>query len=283
MRERGIDGGGRSAWICRQPAGDDRLAGQRATAHADTRAGQAGWRLVRIPAALTAVRRSLKKRGWRGIAMLAVSKLYDRLFDARYGTDTHTWVELPDMGGTGAILEHALPYRPTDVLALRKLFRALDLSPGRVLVDFGCGKARVLMVGAQFGFRGLRGVEFSAGLCEVARRNIARYRESAGVSAEFEIVHGDAAEYVVREDEDVFFLFNPFDDVVVRRVMDNISRSYRAQPRHMLLIYRRPVHEACITDNTPFEKAGTHLFWGSDFAVFEAAAAPVNPESADES
>jgi SAM-dependent methyltransferase len=217
--------------------------------------------------------RAIRRRGWRGMAGLAISKLYDALFDLRYGTDTVSWQEVTSLTGTVGDVAHALHYQPTDVIALRKLLRLLDLEPGRVLVDFGSGKGRVLMVAAPFGFGALRGVEFSAGLCDIARRNIERFRAKTPWSVDFEVLHGDASEYQVRDDEDVFFLFNPFDDYILRRVMENISRSFEATPRPMLLLYRNPVYEACVTDNSPFEKVASHVLWGSDFAVFEAGRA----------
>jgi SAM-dependent methyltransferase len=218
--------------------------------------------------------RAIRRRGWRGVAGLAISKLYDYLFDVRFGTDTMSWEDVANLTGTVGDISHAHHYQPTDVIPLRKLLRSLDLAPGRVLVDFGSGKGRVLMVAAPFGFRALRGVEFSAGLCEIARANVERFRTKAGCRADFEIIHGDAAEYDVRDDEDVFFLFNPFDGHVLGRVVKNISRSFQARPRPMLLIYRKPIYEACITENSPFAKVASHDFWGSDFAVFRAGPAP---------
>jgi SAM-dependent methyltransferase len=214
--------------------------------------------------------RAIRRRGWRGTAGLAISKLYDALFDLRYGTDTVSWQEVASLTGTVGDLAHALHYQPTDVIPLQKLLRLLDLEPGRVLVDFGSGKGRVLMVAAPFGFRALRGVEFSAGLCDIARRNIERYRARTPWHVDFEVIHGDASEYPVRDDEDVFFLFNPFDDHVLRRVMENISCSFQAAPRPMLLLYRNPVYETCVTEHSPFEKVASHVLWGSDFTVFEA-------------
>jgi SAM-dependent methyltransferase len=219
------------------------------------------------------LRGAVARRGWRGLAALAATKVTDYLFDVRYGIETRSLEKLTSLSGTVGDLAHALPYQPTSVMALRRLLRTLDVGPGRVLVDFGCGKGRVLMVAAPFGFRALRGVEFSSSLCAVARANIDRFRRRSGVAAEFEIIHGDAGEYVVRDDEDVFFLFNPFDDHVLERVIANISRSFAARPRPLLLIYRRPVHEDIITNASPFRKVAAPVVWASDFSIFEAAPA----------
>jgi hypothetical protein len=201
--------------------------------------------------------------------MLATTEITDRIFDARYGTDTRTQATLDSLTGVVGDAEHAEPYQATRVIALRSLLRTLKLPPGNVLVDFGSGKGRVLMVAAPFGFRAVRGVEFSAGLCEIARANLERFRRRSGGAAEFEIVHADAGTYRIRDDENVFFIFNAFDDHILRRVMHNITQSFGRLPRPMILIYRRPVHEGCISEGTPFTRRKDHVLWGSDFAVFE--------------
>lgn len=205
-----------------------------------------------------------------GMGRLAVAEVTDRYFDLRYGCDTHSPVGLAGLTGTVGDVEHAEPYGPTRSLAVRKLLRALDLPRGGVFVDFGSGKGRVLMACAPFGFRVLRGVEFSAGLCDIARRNVEKFRSRSATAAEFDIVHADAGAYAIQDDEDVFFMANSFDEHVLGRLMANIARSFDAHPRRMLLIYRRAIHEACITRDTPFEKVATYVFWDSDFTVFEA-------------
>jgi SAM-dependent methyltransferase len=227
--------------------------------------------------ALHRVKRAVKKRGVRGIGILAVSEVIDYLFDLRYDVETRVPVDLADLTGVTGAVENARPYGATQVMALRGLFRTLSVGSDRILVDFGSGKGRVLMVAAQFGFRSLRGVEFSAGLCDVARRNIERFRRKAGIEADFEIIHADASKYEVRPDEDVFFLFNSFDHHVLERVLANIAQSYIVRPRPLLLIYRRPVHEAAITERPPFVKVANYLIWNNDFAVFKALPSKLGP------
>lgn len=208
---------------------------------------------------------------------LVATDIADRAFDAWHGADTRGTAALDDLGAVEGALEHAEPYEPTRVLALRSLFRRLDLPEGGVLVDFGCGKGRVLLVASRFGFREVRGIEFSASLCDVARENVARLRRRSGRVSEFQVIHADAGTYEVRGDENVFFMFNLFDDHIVRRVMAAITRSWQASPRPMTLIYRRPVHREWIIAGTPFVQRDEYVLWGSDFAVFEAQGLPAGP------
>jgi hypothetical protein len=116
--------------------------------------------------------------------MLAATEITDRLFDARYGTETIAEATLASLTGVVGDTEHAEPYVATRVLALHKQLRTLDLPPGQVLVDFGSGKGRVLMVAAPFSFRAVRGIEFSAALCDVAGMNVERFRRRSGSTVE---------------------------------------------------------------------------------------------------
>lgn len=202
--------------------------------------------------------------------MLAYSKLRDRMFDMRYNVDTCTPHDLNALRGIRGDTAHAQRYEATQVVALRALLRRLNIAPGRVLVDFGSGKGRVLLVASEFGFRSLRGVEFSAQLCDIARRNIDTFLSMTRVASQFEVIHEDAAAYAVRDDEDVFFLFNPFDAHILAKVIEHVSQSLAARPRPLLLIYRRPVHAHLLTDSSPFTKTAELNLWGNDFSIFEA-------------
>ena len=73
-----------------------------------------------------------------------------------------------------------------------------------VFVDFGCGKGRTLVVAAELGFAGVRGVEFAAELCESAEKNYRLYQKKSGNRADFRIVREDVSDYAVKEGENIF-------------------------------------------------------------------------------
>src|SRR3546814_17646154 len=63
--------------------------------------------------------------------------------------------------------------------------------PNDVVMDFGCGKGRVVAFFATKGVRKSMGVEFRGELAEMARANGADLR---GRTSEIEILHGDRQE-----------------------------------------------------------------------------------------
>jgi len=211
---------------------------------------------------------TLRGRGLRNTLAILLSYIADYSFDVRYGTDTRSWASLDSLVIDSSNVQHGEMYQPTLALPLARLFRALQLPDDTVLVDLGCGKARVLLVAAQAGLETARGVEFSPQLCHIARRNCLVFAQKTHVATTFEIFEGDVVDYAVRPDETVFFLYNPFDGQILRRVLENIRVSQRAYPRPVWIVYRNAVHRAII-DNTPgFVKSQTYLFGGLDFAVY---------------
>lgn len=126
----------------------------------------------------------------------------------------------------------------------------LALPKETAFVDMGCGKGKALLLACEYGFRRVVGVEFSAELCEIARTNLARYAQRSGFRGAAQIVHGDVLEYAIH-DESVFFLYNPFNAVVLRALLANIGRSVRRLPRRVWLVYALPVHHAAVV-GAPF-------------------------------
>jgi len=202
---------------------------------------------------------------------MTASYCFDSLYDLKHGTDTFSPVELDDLGVDDAKKEHARMYQATHALPLRRLLRAVGIPPGKVLIDLGCGKGKVLLVASEFGFKELRGVDFSPLLCGIARRNCATFKADTGTTAEFDIHESDVLAYRMKDDEDVFFLFNPFDEHILRQVLRNILASRQRRKRKIWILYRNAVFRGVVVEAIHPTAVTDFTFWGFDFAVFEVA------------
>ena len=187
---------------------------------------------------------SLKERGPLRTLLIALSYCADYLFDMKYKTDTFSSVELDALGDDDTKKEHAIGYYVTRMVPLRKLFKALRIQPGKVLVDLGCGKGRVLLIASEFGFKEVRGVEISPLLCDIAKNNCSIYKARTNTNADFAILESDVLDYRIKDDEDVFFLFNPFDAYILKQVLQNILASLQRRKRKIWIIYRFAVFKA---------------------------------------
>jgi hypothetical protein len=161
-------------------------------------------------------------------------------------------------------------YKPVRILPLRNFFAAVRpiLPRDPVLVDFGSGKARVLLIAAGFGFREARGVEFARELCVISRENCNRFQARTGTATRFLTVEADAAKYPIQPEENFFIMCNPFDDPIVRAVLKNIAVSARQHPREVWVAYYNPKWGAVIEQQPQFARVRDYDFWGHRFALY---------------
>jgi SAM-dependent methyltransferase len=191
--------------------------------------------LARLPAAI-------RRRGVSTTVRALALYVADATFDVSHGVRTISEVTLRRLDVDDHSKQQAHGYRPVRAASFQAALRSFKVPTDGVFVDFGCGKGRALILALDHGFRGVVGVELSAALCDVARRNLAVYRARSGNGASARVVQGDAGRYAVGADDRVFFFYDPFGPDVMRQVVDNIERSYHAQPRPLHLLYTHPVH-----------------------------------------
>lgn len=137
-------------------------------------------------------------------------------------------------------------YEPTSysglVLAFDELENVMD-SHDR-LVDFGCGKGRVLFyVHQRFGCE-VCGIEVDEELYENALNNREFFNTKfRGASDKIEIICGRAEDYEIRPEDNFFFFFNPFEINIFEVVMKKIKQSVDEHPRKVRIIMYYPKKE----------------------------------------
>jgi predicted RNA methylase len=181
----------------------------------------------------------------RGVMRTMHISLYELWFERKFGGATGIVIPLERLGYDEDDRLHAHPYFPSSYLFLHEALTAGSLNcRGRVFVDFGCGMGRVLLFASTLPFKRIIGVELSRSLCETATQNLqSYYRLRQKGTPEWTIAHADARFFRIPDDATVFYMFNPFDAVVVAKVLENIVASARAAPRTCYLIYANPRYE----------------------------------------
>lgn len=178
------------------------------------------------------------KTVFKGIAYMYAA-LGDFFEERRRGLRTGGVLRTNSMRTVGAHRKNGVHYGPTPYQMAEGLIAELseDLFDG-TFIDFGCGKGRVLVIAAESGFRTIVGVEYSRELCDIARKNI----QDSNLDADIDVVLADAAAYEISDDTSVCYFYNPFDEVVLAKVIKEISRSLNTRPRNFSVIYVNPVH-----------------------------------------
>ncbi len=164
--------------------------------------------------------------------------------EKKYGINTTGADELSSMEKQGIDISHATLYMPASYGLLNEFLQKMKAAH---LVDIGCGKGRTLCVAANMGIRKLSGIDFNAGLCRSAEKNLAHIK-SIIPGIHYKIIHDDAFYYEIPDDADCIFLFNPFDEIIMSGVVNNIAESIRRKPRIISIIYFNPLHKKLFLD-----------------------------------
>ena len=182
--------------------------------------------------------------------------------EKKYGINTTGSDELKKLEEKGIDISHATIYMPVSYSLLEEIFGQLNflnnkqqttnnkqqksnpstLKPLNHFLDLGCGKGRALCVAAHKGFGKVTGIDISKELCERAKQNCIVTQKKIH-EFEFSIINNDAFYYEIPADVDCIFMFNPFDEMIMSGVVENIRNSLAKDPRSILILYINPLHK----------------------------------------
>lgn len=134
-------------------------------------------------------------------------------------------------------------YEPTSYSGLICAFDALMdvISKHDRLVDFGCGKGRVLFYVNQRFQCEVCGIEIDESVYEQALENRTYYNTRFKDSMNrIELLNGKAEEYEIHPEDTIFYFFNPFALSVFKKVIDHIMESVEQHPRKVYIMMYYP-------------------------------------------
>lgn len=162
--------------------------------------------------------------------------------EKRYGIDSTGADDLQSLEEKGIDTDNATLYMPASYDILHRLFEQVNWKEITHFADIGCGKGRVLCVAAHYGVAKLTGVDFSKEFCEQARKNLERTQKKVS-SFTARVLHNDAFYFDIPDDCNCLFFFNPFDDVIMSGVIENIEISLERKPRNLQVLYVNPMQK----------------------------------------
>lgn len=138
------------------------------------------------------------------------------LFDLIYNVETQL------REGKSDNLNHH--YSPIYSTALRDCLSSIDNKHKMHFVDYGCGKGKGLLIASQFNFKKITGIDINKNLLNICKRNIKNFRKNNYKPQKIKLINSDALKYKIN-DENVFFFFNPFSNIILDKVLKNILNS----------------------------------------------------------
>jgi len=176
--------------------------------------------------------KSLKDNG----IIPTIRKVGQRIDYKRKGVDFSTQ-NIYDLTRTGEHQENGTALVSTSIDFLAQLIEDFERLIGKPLpkdlfVDFGSGKGAAVIHAKKLGFKKSIGVEFAKELHECAVKNI----EALGLT-DVESLYEDATNYKLPNDISLIYFFNPFDEVVMQKVMQNIMSQKSEFKNDVYIIY----------------------------------------------
>jgi len=195
----------------------------------------------------------------RRLPGLKVSEGFTRHpFDVEFGVLTSGLVAGRNLKSAHRHDRHNTAYYGVAPSVFQALIRRWQRSrPGSRIEDFsfidiGAGMGRAVLLGAEFPFRRVVGVELNLTLARIARRNMAVWRAAKRAKAPMRLVCGDAVEFALPAGPCLAFLFNPFGAPVMRRLLTAWSRTLAGRDTQLDLIYVNNEQERELERQTGF-------------------------------
>jgi hypothetical protein len=104
-------------------------------------------------------------------------------------------------------------------------------------VDVGAGMGRAVLLASEMPFKAAIGVELHPTLARIARRNVTVWRKAGRARAPIKIICGDAVEFEWPEVPCLAFLFNPFGETVMRRMVKSWRKSFARRAGELDILY----------------------------------------------
>ena len=158
-----------------------------------------------------------------------------------------------DLTLTGGYKNHGTAHVSTSKDFFKKVFDDLEKIVGKkieknLLLDFGSGKGGAIIHARYAGFKKTIGIEFAKELHQKAEKNIKKLNLD-NVNSFYQ----DATTYLPPLDVSIIYLFDPFDEIVMKKVAQNILSQKEDYHQEVYIIYCDP---SCELDKyfTPLDK-----------------------------
>lgn len=163
------------------------------------------------------------------------------------------------------------PYQPTETALFHEMLDALREQANLDFADFtfldlGSGKGRTLLMASDYPFRRIVGVELLPALHRITQENLAHYKSESQKCFALESICADATRFAFPDGPLVIYLFNPFPESGLRRVIANLEQSLRHDrqpyaPRCVYVLYHNPLLEPALAASPCLRKiGGTHQY-----------------------
>ena len=129
------------------------------------------------------------------------------------------------------------------------------------LLDVGCGKGPILLMASELPFKEVIGVELNAELARTGEENMTVWKAAGRTKCPVRIVQRDATEIELPEGPCVFYLYNPFEATVLRRLLDRLEAHFVGRLDGFEILYLFPKFDSVFAERKGMSFCGERIFW----------------------
>ena len=166
-----------------------------------------------------------------------IYRIEDWVFDQLNEVNTSKPLNLESMNlPSESHLENYRRYECSKSRVFHRCLRSLSVNFSQYeFIDLGVGKGKTLLLAQRYQFKHYHGIDVSPVLCDISRQNLSK-------TSRWSIKCGDASHYQFGKGHKFIYLFNPFDETILSRVLANILASKRGDPSgDILIMYVNPI------------------------------------------
>lgn len=173
--------------------------------------------------------------------------LSDNYYENHFNVDTRGMVSKEDLGINH---DELLEYLPISYRHVINILNKLPVEKNKsTLLEYGCGKGRVIVSAAAYQYKRIIGVELT-NIINIAYDNIDKMRHRKTMN--IVLKQCDAQDFDVPSDVNIIYFYNPFIGSVLENVIKNIYSSYKENPRKIYIIFFK---------NDSFDKVIAYQDW----------------------
>jgi SAM-dependent methyltransferase len=178
-----------------------------------------------------------------GLSIGLFSLYHEMRGERKYKINTTSYNNLSSYQLAQNNLKHATEYMPVNYFIIENLLMKLPANAfaGRFL-DIGCGKGRAMCIAMQFGFVNITGIDFAKELITEAAKNLEQTKQRFP-AAHYHLLWKDLTTFEIEPDTNTIFLFNPFDEEMMKMTVEKIVDSLQLHPRPIYVLYASPRFE----------------------------------------
>ena len=128
-------------------------------------------------------------------------------------------------------------YFPTSYSVLENLFQKYPFEENDHIIDFGCGKGRVLIMASYYSCKYITGYEVNNDRYHVLLKNIENFRNKYNNNYIFTILNENVEKIEIKDNTNKYFFFNPFHLKIYIKVLNQILASLQRHNRDLYIYF----------------------------------------------